>query len=113
MLASSLEDDLRAEGGELKTSRNRLFQRMEQLTHTAQQEGQLRQGIGPIDLMASVIKMSRPLPVISTELNALLTNRQLELFLSSLHATALDTTEPLRPQPLTLDELDRHLKANE
>jgi AcrR family transcriptional regulator len=113
MLASNLEEDLRGEGGELKASRDRLVERMEQLIHAAQQEGRLRQGIGPIDLLSSIIKLSRPLPVISAELNELLTNRQLELFLGGLHATALDASEPLRRQPLTLDELDHYLKVAE
>jgi AcrR family transcriptional regulator len=113
ILASSLEEDLRGEGGELKARRDRLFERMEQLVHAAQQEGLLRQGIGPIDLVAGVIKLSRPLPVIGAELNELLTNRQLELFLGSLHATALDASEPLRPQPLTPDELDRYLEMGQ
>lgn len=113
MLASSLEEDLRGEGGELKASRDRLFARMEQLIHAAQQEGRLRQGIGPIDLLAGIIKLSRPLPVIGAELNELLTNRQLELFLGGLHATALDDSEPLRRQPLTPDELDHYLTVAE
>lgn len=111
MLASILEEDLRGAGGELKANRDRLVERMEQLIHAAQQEGQLRQGIGPIDLLSSIIKLSRPLPVIGAELNELLTNRQLELFLGGLHATALDASEPLRRQPLTLHELDHHLKT--
>jgi AcrR family transcriptional regulator len=113
MLAPSLESDLRGDGGELKASRDRLFERLDQLIHTAQQEGQLRQGIDPIDLLSSIIKLSRPLPVVGAELNELLTNRQLELFLGSLHAVALDASEPLRRQPLTLDALDRHLKMAE
>jgi AcrR family transcriptional regulator len=111
MLASILEEDMRGEGGELKANRDRLVERMEQLIHAAQQEGRLRQGIGPIDLLSSIIKLSRPLPVIGAELNELLTNRQLELFLGGLHATALDASEPLRRQPLTLHELDHHLKT--
>ncbi len=113
MLASILEEDLRGEGGELKASRDRLFERMEQLVHAAQQEGQLRQGISPFDLVSSIIKLSRPLPVIGAELNELLTNRQLELLLGGLHATALDASEPPRRQPLTLAELDRYLKTAE
>lgn len=113
VLAPVLEEDMRGEGGELKASRDRLFERMEQLIHAAQQEGQLRQGIGPIDLLSSIIKLSRPLPVVGAELNELLTNRQLELFLGSLHATALDASEPLGRQPLTPHELDRHLKMAE
>jgi AcrR family transcriptional regulator len=113
MLAPSLEEDLRGEGGELKASRDRLFERLEQLVQAAQQEGRLRQGIGPIDLLSSIIKLSRPLPVIGAELNELLTNRQLELFLGALHATALDASEPLRRQPLTLVELDHYLKTAE
>jgi AcrR family transcriptional regulator len=112
MLASILGEDLRGEGGELKASRDRLFERME-LVHAAQQEGQLRQGISPFDLLSSVIKLSRPLPVIGAELNELLTNRQLELLLGGLHATALDASEPLRRQSLTLAELDRYLKTAE
>ncbi|MFC7585428.1 hypothetical protein ACFQYP_18090 [Nonomuraea antimicrobica] len=86
---------------------------MQQLTRTAQQEGQLRRGINPIDIWLGVIKLSRPLPVIGAELNGLIIDQQLELFLGSLHATALDASEPLRRQPLTLDELDRHLKMAE
>ncbi|TDD50025.1 hypothetical protein E1286_12880 [Nonomuraea terrae] len=85
---------------------------MEHLIQLAQQEGRLRQGIGPIDLLAGIIKLSRPLPVISAELNELLTLR-LELFLGGLHATALDASEPLRRRSLTLDELDRYLKTAE
>lgn len=113
MLAPSLEEDMRREGGTLKTRRNQLVERLEQLIRTAQQEGQLRQGIGPLDLLASIIKLTRPLPVVGAELNDLLTNRQLELFLASLRATALDSSEPLRRQPLTLDELDRYLERTE
>jgi hypothetical protein len=63
--------------------------------------------------VSSIIKLSRPLPVIGAELNELLTNRQLELLLGGLHATALDASEPLRRQPLTLGELDRYLKTAE
>ncbi len=96
---------------EMKARRDRLFEQMEQLTRTAQQEGRLRQGLNPIDIWLGVIKLSRPLPVIGGELNELIIDRQLELFLGSLHATALDASEPLRRQPLTLDELDRHLKT--
>ena len=113
VLALSLEEDLRGEGGVLKARRNQLFERMEQLVHTAQQEGQLRQGITPIDIMLGAIKLSRPLPVIGAELNELLIDQQLELFLGGLHAVALDATEPLRRQPLTVDELDRYLKMAE
>lgn len=113
ILAPSLEADMRGDGGELKVSRDRLLERIEQLIEAAQREGQLRQGIGPIDLLASVIKLSRPLPVVGAELNDVLTNRQLELFLGSLHATSLDASEPLLQQPLTVDELDRYLKITE
>jgi hypothetical protein len=63
--------------------------------------------------MLGVIKLSRPLPVIGAELNALMIDQQLELFLGGLHAVALDASEPLRLQRLTLDELDRHLKMSE
>ena len=110
VLAPSLEEEMRGEGGALKSRRNQLFERMEQLIRTAQQEGQLRQGITPIDIMLGVIKLSRPLPVIGAELNELMIDQQLELFLSGLHAVALDASEPLRRQRLTLDELDRYLK---
>ena len=113
VLASGLEEDMRGEGGALKVRRNQLFERMEQLVRTAQQEGQLRQGITPIDIMLGVIKLSRPLPVIGAELNELMIDRQLELFLGGLHAVALDASEPLRRQRLTLDELDRYLKRAE
>jgi len=113
VLASGLEEDMRGEGGALKVRRNQLFERMEQLVRTAQQEGQLRQGITPIDIMLGVIKLSRPLPVIGAELNGLLIDQQLELFLGGLHAVALDASEPLRRQPLTLDELERYLKMAE
>lgn len=113
VLASSLEEDMRGEGGVLKVRRNQLFERMEQLVRTAQQEGQLRQGVTPIDIMLGVIKLSRPLPVVGAELNALMIEQQLELFLGGLHAVELDTAEPLRRQRLTLDELDRHLETAE
>lgn len=113
VLAPGLEEDMRSEGGALKARRNQLFGQLEQLTCTAQQEGQLRQGINPIDVMLGVIKLSRPLPAIGAELNELIIDRQLELFLGSLHAAALDASEPLRRQPLTLDELDRYLKTAE
>ncbi|MFB4285799.1 MULTISPECIES: TetR/AcrR family transcriptional regulator [unclassified Nonomuraea] len=113
VLLPGLEEDARSEGGTLRARRDQLFEQMEQLTRTAQQEGQLRQGVNPIDIWLGVIKLSRPLPVIGTELNELITGQQLELFLGSLHATALDASEPLRRQPLTLDELDRHLKMAE
>jgi AcrR family transcriptional regulator len=113
VLAPGLEEDLRGEGGALKVKRDQLFERMEQLVRTAQQEGQLRQGITPIDIMHGVIKLSRPLPVIGAELNELIIDQQLELFLGGLHAVALDASEPLRRQRLTLDELDRYLKRTE
>jgi len=113
VLVPGLEEDMRGEKGTLKARRNQLFERMEQLTRTAQQEGQLRQGINPIDIWLGVIKLSRPLPVIGAELNELIIDQQLELFLGSLHAVALDASEPLRRQPLTLDELDRYFKMAE
>lgn len=113
VLAHSLEEDMRGEGGALKVMRNQLFERMEQLVRTAQQEGQLRQGITPIDIMLGAIKLSRPLPVIGAELNGLLIDQQLELFLGGLHAVELDASEPLRRQRLTLGELDRYLKMAE
>jgi AcrR family transcriptional regulator len=113
VLAPSLEEDLRGEGGALKARRNQLLERMERLVRTAQQEGQLRMGITPIDIMLGVIKLSRPLPVIGAELNELMIDQQLELFLGGLHAVALDASEPLRRQRLTLDELDRYLKMAE
>ncbi|WP_433556439.1 TetR/AcrR family transcriptional regulator [Pseudonocardia xinjiangensis] len=113
VLASGLEEDMRGEGGALKVRRNQLFERMEQLVRTAQQEGRLRQGVTPIDIMLGVIKLSRPLPVIGAELNELLIDQQLELFLGGLHAVALDASEPLRRQRLTLDDLDRYLKRAE
>ena len=113
VLASGLEEDMRGEGGALKVRRNQLFERMEQLVRTAQQEGQLRQGITPIDIMLGVIKLSRPLPVIGAELNELMIDQQLELFLGGLHAVSLDASEPLRRQRLTLDELDHYLKRAE
>ncbi|WP_170231563.1 TetR/AcrR family transcriptional regulator [Pseudonocardia kunmingensis] len=113
VLALDLEEDMRSEGGVLKTRRDQLLARMEQLVRTAQQEGQLRQAITPIDIMLGIIKLSRPLPVIGAELNARLIEQQLELFLGSLHAVALDASEPLRRQRLTLDELDRYLETAE
>jgi AcrR family transcriptional regulator len=112
-LVPGLKEDLRAEEGELKARRNQILGRLGELVHAAQQEGHLREGIGILDVTLGVIKLTRPLPVIGTELNALVTDRQLELFLGSLRATALDATEPLRREPLTLDEVDRHLKAME
>lgn len=111
VLATGLEEDMRGEGGVLKASRDQLLERMEQLLRTAQQEGQLRQGITPIDIMLGVIKLSRPLPVIGAELNQLLIAQQLELFLGGLHAVALDSSEPLTRRRLTTDELDRYLKT--
>ncbi|MUL41395.1 TetR/AcrR family transcriptional regulator [Streptomonospora sp. PA3] len=113
VLASSLEEDMRGDGGALKAKRNELLERMEQLIRTAQDEGQLRRGVTPIDIMLGVIKLSRPLPVLGSELNELLIGQQLELFLSGLHAVALDAAEPLSRHRLTLDELDRYLKAAE
>ncbi|GAB3435593.1 TetR/AcrR family transcriptional regulator [Actinophytocola sediminis] len=113
MVAMTLEEDLRGEGGEFKLARDRIFARLDRLIHAAQQAGRLRRGIGAIDLMASIIKLSRPLPAIGAELNELVTNRQLELFLGGLHATALDATEPLGRQPVNLAELDRYLKLAE
>ncbi|MFD9950122.1 TetR/AcrR family transcriptional regulator [Nonomuraea sp. NPDC059023] len=114
VLLPVLEEDARGEGGALKARRDQLYERMEQLTRAAQQEGRLRQGINPIDIWLGVVKLSRPLPVIGAELNELITGRQLELFLDSLgglHPTTPDTYEPLRRQPLTLDHLDRHLRT--
>src|SRR5262249_25567662 len=93
VLLPGLEEDARREGGTLKTRRNQLFEQMEQLTRAAQQEGRLREGINPIDIWLGVIKLSRPLPVIGAELNRLIIDQQLELFLGGLHATALDTSE--------------------
>jgi AcrR family transcriptional regulator len=113
MLVPGLKEAMRDEGGALKARSNQLFERMEQITRTAQQEGQLRQGINPIDIWFGVIKLSRPLPTIGAKLNELIIDRQLELFLGSLHAVALDASEPLRRQPLRLDELDRYLKTTE
>jgi AcrR family transcriptional regulator len=113
VLVSGLEEDMRSTGGELKTRRNRLYGQMDQLIQTAQQEGRLRRGVGPVDLWLGVIKLSRPLPVIGAELNQLFIDRQLELFLGGLRATALDSTEPLHRRPMTLGELDRHLRATE
>ena len=113
VLAPALEEDLRAEGGALKAQRNELLERMEDLVRTAQHDGQLRGGVTPIDIVLGIIKLSRPLPVIGAELNEVLIDQQLELFLGGLHAVALDATEPLRRQRLTLHELDRHLGAAE
>lgn len=113
VLVPELEQDARAEGGTLKARRDQIFERMEQVTRTAQQEGQLRQGINPIDIWLGVVKLSRPLPVIGAALNDRIVEQQLELFLGSLHATALDASEPLRREPLTLDELDRYLRTAE
>ncbi|PRX91759.1 TetR/AcrR family transcriptional regulator [Allonocardiopsis opalescens] len=113
MLVPGLEDDIRADGGTLKARRNQLYDRLERLTRAAQQEGRLRQGLTPIDIWLGVVKLSRPLPGIGADLNELITDQQLELFLGSLHAVALDAAEPLRRRPLTLDELDRHLKRRE
>jgi AcrR family transcriptional regulator len=113
MLVPGLEEDARAEGGTLRARRNQLFERMEQLTRTAQQDGQLRQGVNPIDIWFGVIKLSRPLPVIGAALNDLIVEQQLELFLGGLHAAALDGSEPLRRKPLTLDDLDGYLRTAE
>ncbi|PSK90266.1 TetR family transcriptional regulator [Murinocardiopsis flavida] len=113
VLAQSLEGDLRGEGGTLKVRRNELLERMGALIRAAQQDGQLREGVTPIDIMLGTIKLSRPLPVIGAELNELLIAQQLELFLGGLHAVALDAAEPLDRQRLTLDDLDRYLKAAE
>lgn len=110
VLAPGLKEDMRGEGGELKVRRNQLLSRLDQLVRAAQQEGQLRRGVTPIDIILGIIKLSRPLPVIGAELNAVLIDQQLELFLGGLHATALDASEPLRRQRLTLDELDRYLR---
>ncbi|WP_433297350.1 hypothetical protein ACQPZQ_18395 [Pseudonocardia sp. CA-142604] len=57
---------------------------------------------------SGVIKLSRPLPAIGAGLNELIIDQLLELFIGSLHAVALDVSEPLRRQPLTLDALDRY-----
>lgn len=111
VLITGLKEDIRADGGELKARRNQLHARMEQLVNAAQQEGQLRRGISAIDLWLGVIKLSRPLPVISAELNELIIEQQLDLFLGGLQAVPPDTAEPLHRRPLTLDSLDRYLKA--
>ncbi len=108
VLVRGLEEDMRGEGGALKARRNQLYARMEQLTRAAQQGGQLRQGVNPIDIWLGAVKLSRPLPMIGAELNELIVDQQLELFLGGLHATALDASTPLRRQPLTLDQLDRY-----
>jgi AcrR family transcriptional regulator len=112
-LVPGLKEDLRAAEGELKAMRNQVFGRLGELIDSAQHEGRMRDGIGVLDITLGVIKLTRPLPVVGTELNELVTDRQLELFLSGLQATALDATEPLRREPLTLDGVDRHLESME
>jgi len=113
VLAHTLEEDMRGEGGALKERRDRLFERLEHLIGDARRQGRLRQGVTAIDIMVGVIKLSRPLPVIGAELNEMLVDRQLELFLGGLHAVALDASEPLPAQRLTLGEVDRHLRKAE
>lgn len=108
-LAPGLEADPRGTGRELQARRGQLLEGMEQLVHRARHDGSLRQGVDPITIWLGIIKLSRPLPAISAELNAQITNHQLELFLGSLHAVALDASEPLRHQPPSLSDLDRHL----
>ncbi|MFI6293617.1 TetR/AcrR family transcriptional regulator [Nonomuraea sp. NPDC050790] len=112
MLLPGLEEDARGEDETLRAQRDRLYDQMEHLTRAAQQAGQLRQGVNPIDIWLGVIKLSRPLPVIGSDLNDLITERQLHLFLGGLQATTLDTTDPLR-RPLTLDEIDHHLRTTD
>lgn len=109
MLLPGLEEDIRSGGGTLKEQSDQLFERMDELTRTAQQKGQLRRGINPVDLWLGAVKLSRPLPVIDAELNQLIIDRQLELFLGSLHAVALDVSEPLERPPLTPAVIDRYL----
>lgn len=110
LLAVGLEHDLRDTGGDLKLRRDQLFDRLDQLLGDARRAGVLRQGITPVDIVVGAVKLSRPLPVIGAELNEVLTGRQLELFLGSLHATGLDATEPLRRRTPGLHEVDRLLR---
>ncbi len=113
VLITGLQEDIRADGGELKVRRNHLHTRLERLVQTAQHEGRLRPGISAIDLWLGVIKLSRPLPVISAELNELIIEQQLDLFLSGLGAVPSGAAGLPSRRPLTLEELDRYLRAAE
>lgn len=107
LLVPRLRGDLHA-GGEVQSRREQVIGRLQQLIDTAQRDERLRAGVGIGDVVVGIVKLSRPLPMLTAELNEVATGRQLELFIDSLRAPAADDSS-LRGTPLPIHELDDHL----
>lgn len=107
LVAPSLGEELRAHG-EVWARRERVLARVRRLLRAAQREGTLREDIGTGDIAVGLLKVSRPVPAISSDLNERATGRQLELFLDGLRA-APSSGSRLRGEPLTMADLDQHL----
>lgn len=107
LLVPRLRGDLHA-GGEVQSRREQVIGRLQQLIDTAQQHGQVRPDIGVVDVVLGIVKLSRPLSMLTAELNDLATGRQLELFIDSLRARAADGSN-LGGTPLSIQGLDDHL----
>jgi AcrR family transcriptional regulator len=107
LVVPHLRDDLHA-GGEVQSRREQVVGRLQRLVDAAQRQGRLRAGIGLGDVVLGIVKLSRPLPMLTAEVNELAAGRQLELFIDGLRPTAADGSG-LHGTPLRITDLDRHL----
>lgn len=111
VLVPALESNIREEyrnKGEVWARRQEVFERVGQLVLVAKQEGRLREDIGAGDIGIWLVKVCRPVPMLSAEVNELATRRQLEVLVDGLRATPTGDASGLSGVPLS-DELTASL----
>lgn len=83
VLAANIHEVFRSKG-EVWARREEIFERFERLVQTAQRDGRLRSDIGADDLTVWMVKLCRPVPVLTTEQNELATRRQLDVLIDGI-----------------------------
>lgn len=112
LLVPALESNIREEHrnqSEVWARRQEVFERAGELVLAAQREGRLRDDIGVGDIGIWLVKVCRPVPMLSAEVNDLAARRQLEVLIDGLRATPTDHGPELSGTPLS-DELTTSLE---
>nr|AAM82599.1 PauB [Pseudonocardia autotrophica] len=111
VLAPNIHEELRRRG-DVWSRREEVIGRFEQLVQAAKREGRLRGDVGAGDLEVWMVKVCRPIPVLTTEQNELATHRQLRVLIDGLLADTAGGPLPGTPQDgrvqLVLTGLDTH-----
>ncbi|NBE95168.1 TetR/AcrR family transcriptional regulator [Nonomuraea sp. KC401] len=90
---------------QVAAARQRILGRLRPLVRAAQREGGLRTDITVTDLALGLVKLARPVPMLSAERNSSATERQLELFIDALRASSVEGSG-LPGRPPARAELD-------